>query len=124
MGLNFRKSVKIDKNTRMNFSKSGVGVSTGVKGARVSVGPRGVRRTVGIPGTGIYATQQISGKKVKQSRQINTKHSAEWYIFSIIVAIMVGVAIFIPPLTILFFSIIGISFIGYLIVHSIRKAAK
>lgn len=63
LGLNIRRSVKIGKNTRLNISKSGVGVGTGVKGARVSVGPHGVRQTVGIPGTGIYYTKQQGRKK-------------------------------------------------------------
>lgn len=55
MGLRFRKSVKICKGARLNFSKRGMGLSLGVKGARYSIGANG-RRTVsvGIPGTGIY----------------------------------------------------------------------
>ncbi len=49
MGLGQRKSVKIGKDTRLNLSKSGIGISTGVKGARISAGPHGVRKTVGLP---------------------------------------------------------------------------
>ena len=42
MGFTFRKSIKIGKNTRINLSsKGGVGISTGVKGARVSVNKQG-----------------------------------------------------------------------------------
>ena len=41
MGFYFKKSKNITKNTKLNFSKSGVGVSTGVKGARVGVNSRG-----------------------------------------------------------------------------------
>lgn len=40
MGLYVRKSVKIGP-VRLNVSKSGVGASVGVKGARVSVNPKG-----------------------------------------------------------------------------------
>lgn len=58
MGLRYRKSIKIGENTRINLSKSGVGISTGIKGARVSAGPRDVRQTVGIPGTGLYYTKE------------------------------------------------------------------
>ncbi|MBC2579980.1 DUF4236 domain-containing protein [Clostridium sp. DJ247] len=51
MGLSFRKSIKIGKNTRINLSKTGgIGISTGVKGARVSVNQNGVRTTVGTGG--------------------------------------------------------------------------
>jgi hypothetical protein len=42
MGWSFRKSKKFGP-FRLNLSKSGVGMSVGVKGARVSVGPRGTR---------------------------------------------------------------------------------
>lgn len=60
--MGFRKSIKLGKHTRINLSKSGVGVSTGVKGFRVGVGPKGVRTTTSIPGTGISHTQQHSLK--------------------------------------------------------------
>lgn len=44
MGITFRKSFKIGKNTRINLSsKGGVGISTGVKGARVSVNKHGAK---------------------------------------------------------------------------------
>lgn len=51
MGLSFRKSVKLFGNTRLNFSKTGgIGISTGVKGARVSMNRQGIRTTVGKGG--------------------------------------------------------------------------
>lgn len=45
MGFRFRRSIKLGKHTRLNLSKSGVGISTGVKGFRVSAGPKGIRTT-------------------------------------------------------------------------------
>ena len=66
MGWQFRKSINLGKGFKLNISKSGVGLSGGVKGARVSVGPRGVRRTFSIPGTGISNTKTYSTKKIKQ----------------------------------------------------------
>src|SRR5437764_3769725 len=42
MGFSFRKSIKFGA-FRLNLSKSGVGVSTGVKGARSSTGPSGTK---------------------------------------------------------------------------------
>ena len=40
MGFYLRKSVRVGL-LKFNFSKSGVGVSTGIKGLRVGFGPRG-----------------------------------------------------------------------------------
>ncbi|MGN1370190.1 MAG: DUF4236 domain-containing protein [Aristaeellaceae bacterium] len=71
MGFRFRKSVKLGKHTRINLSKSGVGVSTGVKGFRVGVGPRGVRTTASIPGTGVSYTKQHSLKGTQKKRAEN-----------------------------------------------------
>lgn len=48
MGFSFRKSIKIAPGIRLNVSKSGIGVSGGVKGARVSLGPRGAHVYGGI----------------------------------------------------------------------------
>ena len=41
MGTFFRKSKKVGNNTRVNVSKSGVGMSTGVKGARIGANKKG-----------------------------------------------------------------------------------
>ena len=57
MGFFIRKSVKFGP-FRLNFSKSGVGVSAGVRGARVSAGPRGTYINVGR--NGFYYRQKIN----------------------------------------------------------------
>ena len=49
MGFSFRKSIRFGP-LRLNLSKSGVGLSAGVKGARVSRGPRGTYLNVGAGG--------------------------------------------------------------------------
>src|SRR5258708_8088860 len=59
MGWYFRKSLNLGGGVRLNFSKSGVGVSGGVKGFRVSTGPRGTY--VNIGGGGIYYREKIGG---------------------------------------------------------------
>ncbi|HOB29851.1 MAG TPA: DUF4236 domain-containing protein [Bacillota bacterium] len=70
MGFSFRKSKKIGKNTRINLSKSGVSLSTGVKGARVSVNKKGTRKTFSIPGTGIRYTKYSShGSKKPKTKK-------------------------------------------------------
>lgn len=72
MGLSFRKSFKIGKNTRINVSKKGgLGVSTGVKGARISANKQGVRKQVGA--NGLYYRTQHSWK----SGSNNEVHSSD-----------------------------------------------
>lgn len=71
MGLRFRKSVHIGKFFRINISKSGVGYSFGVKGARVTKkGGGGMRSTLSIPKTGIsYVSDSKSHKTHTSKRQ-------------------------------------------------------
>jgi hypothetical protein len=59
MGFYFRKSLKFGP-FRVNFSKSGIGVSAGVKGARISKGPRGTFVHMGL--NGIYYRKSITNK--------------------------------------------------------------
>lgn len=67
MGLHFRKSIKICKGVRVNFSKSGASLSVGTKGCRYSMHTSGRRNaSVGIPGTGIYYTQSVGGTKKRK----------------------------------------------------------
>lgn len=55
MGLYLRKSIKVGP-LRFNLSKSGVGVSTGIKGFRVGTGPRGNYIHMGAGGIYYRAT--------------------------------------------------------------------
>lgn len=71
MGFGFRKSIRLGKGVRLNLSKSGVGISAGVKGFRVSTGPKGSRVTTSIPGTGIYYSEKIGGKKKRTTKNKN-----------------------------------------------------
>lgn len=65
MGFFFRKSVAFGP-IRLNFSKSGIGVSAGVKGARVSTGPRGTYVHAGA--NGFYYSQRIRTSPVENRR--------------------------------------------------------
>jgi tetratricopeptide (TPR) repeat protein len=76
MGVRFRRSIRVAKGVKLNLSKSGIGVSGGVKGARVGIGPRGAYRSLGIPGTGIFMFDYL-GKKKKPSSQQNHTHPKE-----------------------------------------------
>ncbi len=74
MGWNYRKSINLGGGLRLNLSKSGVGISGGVKGFRIGTGPRGTRLTASIPGTGLYYTKNLSGGK---KNSINTTNNAQ-----------------------------------------------
>jgi len=69
VGFRFRRSIRLGPGVRLNLSKSGVGVSTGIRGLHYSVHSSG-RRTLstGIPGTGIgYVTTIRSPSKSKRA---------------------------------------------------------
>ena len=59
MGFYFRKSINFG-GLRFNFSKSGMGVSTGFKGFRIGTGPRG--NYVHMGRNGLYYRASL-GKK-------------------------------------------------------------
>lgn len=67
MGMRFRKSVKICKGVKVNFSKSGASLSLGGRGHSMNFGGRGVRSTVGIPGTGLSYSTKVGGSHKSRS---------------------------------------------------------
>lgn len=71
MGLRFQRSMQLIPGVRLNFSKSGIGTSFGVRGARYSVSPTG-RRTVsaGIPGTGLSWRQSASASRSRGGAEV------------------------------------------------------
>ncbi len=78
MGLRMRKSIKICKGVRVNFSKSGTSLSFGTKGLRQTISTSGRRTTsVGIPGTGFYYTTSSSGKKRSSSSNSYARAQAQ-----------------------------------------------
>ena len=82
MGFYIRKSKSIGP-FRVNLSKSGIGVSAGVKGARISKGPRGT--TVHAGRNGIYYRKTVSNKKsssTSNKKTTNKKQNTASYISS------------------------------------------
>lgn len=78
MGTYFRKSVKIAPGVRLNFSKTGMSMSAGPKGAKVNISKRGTYLTTGVPGTGVYSRKKISASNNQTKRYrsySNTKFS-------------------------------------------------
>lgn len=74
MGLSFRKSIKIGKNTRINLSKNGgIGISTGVKNFRVSTNQRGSRLTASS--NGVQYRKDYSLKNAKSKNRISNSNN-------------------------------------------------
>lgn len=63
MGFSFRKSIKIAKGVRLNLSKSGAGISYGIKGFRISHNAKGSYINAG--GGGFYYRKKLDSKTGK-----------------------------------------------------------
>jgi hypothetical protein len=61
MAWNYRKRIKIAPGVHLNLSKGGVSTSIGPKGAKVTFGKNGTYLNKGIPGTGLYSREKMSG---------------------------------------------------------------
>jgi len=68
MGFRFFRRMNIAPGIRLNFRKSSISPSFGVRGARITLGRSGIRKTVGIPGTGLFYTE-VSGTGTRQGRR-------------------------------------------------------
>ena len=82
MSLRFRRSIKLIPGVRLNFSKSAIGLSVGVPGARVSINSKGdIYTSAGIPGTGLYSVERSSlrGSRSSRSRASSEESYQEYY---------------------------------------------
>lgn len=61
MAVRFRKSIKLAPGVRMNLSGGGLSWTLGPRGASIGIGKRGTYLNSGIPGTGLYTRQALSG---------------------------------------------------------------
>lgn len=66
MTVRFRKSIKLAPGLRL--SGSGLSWSLGPRGASVGIGKRGTYLNTGIPGTGLYVREKISGGASSSAR--------------------------------------------------------
>lgn len=80
MGLSFRKSIQVLPGVKVNLSKSGVSLSTGIPGLHASINSKGqIRGTASIPGTGVRYTKTkkitdlIPGAEEKKKAEKTTK---------------------------------------------------
>jgi len=81
MAWGFRRSMKIAGPLRLNLSKSGLGLSLGVKGLHVGVSPkRGPYLRAGVPGTGIYYRTSLGQRRpVMTSRPTHVQTQTPWF---------------------------------------------
>lgn len=83
MGMRFRKSIKLGGGTKLNLSKSGVGLSAGVKGFRVSKNTSGRSRvTASLPGTGLSYTKEYGSSGSFGNSQTPTTHYSHSHSYS------------------------------------------
>ncbi|MEY2798099.1 MAG: hypothetical protein RIS22_365 [Actinomycetota bacterium] len=83
MSLRFRRSISLIPGVRLNFSKSAIGLSVGVPGARVSINSKGdIYTSAGIPGTGLYNVERssIRGSKSSPSRRTSGEENDDFYL--------------------------------------------
>ncbi len=73
MPWGFRRSLKIAGPLRLNFSKSGLGLSLGVPGLHIGTGPRGRYVRAGVPGTGVYYRKSLKGPRPVHVREPDKK---------------------------------------------------
>jgi hypothetical protein len=66
MGFRFRRSVRLFPGVRLNFSRSGVSTSIGVRGASMTFGSRGAYANVGIPGSGLSYRTRLDAPAPRQ----------------------------------------------------------
>lgn len=70
MSIRFQRRIKLLPGLRLNISKSALGLSLGVPGARASINTRGeIYTSAGIPGSGLYSIERVNLKSRKRSRK-------------------------------------------------------
>ena len=73
MGLRFRRSIRIFKWLKLNFSKSGVSTTVGTKGASYTVGNKRQRVNMGLPGTGLSYSKEYRKPTSTSTRKTGSK---------------------------------------------------
>lgn len=77
MGWRYRKRIKILPGIHINISKSGISTNVGVKGASVTFGPKGTYVNTGLPGSGLYRRDKVSGSDKKYEYSNGTEYERD-----------------------------------------------
>jgi hypothetical protein len=84
MGWSFRRSINVGP-LRFNFSKSGVGYSLGVPGARIGKDGRNRKYSqLAIPRTGIYRRDYYTAAKPPQRAGLKPALSTRWLFCTVV----------------------------------------
>lgn len=75
--MRFRRSIRICKGLRLNFSGSGISMSLGVRGASVTFGKNGLYANYGLPGTGLYNRVKIASGTNSSSNKKSSIYSCD-----------------------------------------------
>jgi uncharacterized protein DUF4236 len=77
MGFSFRKSKKIAPGLRLNVSKSGLGLSAGVRGARVSANTKGETHVSAGRG-GLYYRKRLKKAAGGDEAELTPEQEGQW----------------------------------------------
>lgn len=98
MGVRFQRRIKLLPSLHLNLSKSGFGLSAGVRGVHVGVTARGQRYTsVGLPGTGVSWREYHKPAATKSRCDLCAPghvHVPAWLALVIVLAIVIAVIAF------------------------------
>lgn len=79
--MRFRRSVRIIKGVKLNFSGSGVSLSVGMRGLNYTIGKNGTYVNYGIPGTGMYERKKYQNSKKEESiNNFNIEMDSDGYV--------------------------------------------
>jgi hypothetical protein len=95
MGFRFRRSVSFGP-LRLNFSKRGVGMLAGVRGARVTLGADGkVRETLSLPGTGLsYQHTETAHHGAREpAEDMPRRWPSRWVVGAVVLAFVVAAVV-------------------------------
>ena len=92
MALRFQRRIRIAPGIRLNLSKSGIGVSAGVRGLRVGLDSRGrPYGSAGLPGTGL-SVREYGHRPVNSGASSNAVYFALGAFIALVVAFLLGIA--------------------------------
>lgn len=94
MGISFRKSKKVGNNVKLNASKSGIGISAGVKGARVGVNKKGAYVAGGKDGVYYRKKLGTNNEEEKQEQDMSPVRTIFELIKAIIQIVFYGFILF------------------------------
>jgi hypothetical protein len=92
VGFFFRKSFKLGP-LRVNASKSGLGISGGIRGARVGIGPRGPY--IAASKEGIYYRKHLGGATDPAAGQPSTMAASAVVVLLAFAAVLVAGMVFV-----------------------------